>query len=184
MNETDFNAKQKAGMVEQVKPPQPPTPDVQTMLEDLQRRFNSYVPFLDALRVGTPIIGKTHLSGSQSVSFGVTAKVGLNAPDVVNRMKADVTNHRITVTEQGYYRIEGTVGFALNATAAAYNAFIYQNGSPIATGATQLDITTSSIVVPVSAVVSLAAGDYIELFGGYSAGSSSINLGILSIIKL
>jgi hypothetical protein len=184
MTEAQFIAAQQNGQVEEPKQPAPAEPDISAALTALQRQFDKYRPFLETLRIGLPTIGTIHLSGTQSVSSGSAVKVNLNAEDFSNATNIDVaTNHRIGVTQDGYYLITGNVGFSSNASAATYQAYIYKNGSAAANAFASPGASVS-VSVPVTAVLSLSAGDYIELFGSYSAGTSTFNAGGLSIIKL
>jgi hypothetical protein len=184
MTEAQFIAAQQNGQVKAPKQPAQAEPDVIAALSALQKQFDKYRPFLETLRIGLPTIGTIHLSGTQSISSGSPVKVNLNTEDFSNATNIDVaTNHRITATQAGYYLVTANVGFSSNASAATYEAYIYTNGSA-ATNAFASPGSGVSVSVPITAVLSLSAGDYIELFGSYSAGSSTFNAGNLSIIKL
>lgn len=185
MNQTDFEAAQTNKQVKSPKPAAAPQADMLAIVSALKRKIDGYLPYLEQLRNGTPTIGQAHNSGSQAVGSGGAVKATLNTVDASFRTKVDITtSHRITVTETGYYLVIGSITFALNATASAYGANIYKNGSAAVNGGSQLNVTTSAISVPISSILYLSPGDYVELFGSYSAGTSAFSSASLSVIKL
>lgn len=184
MNEATFNLKQQSKQVEVVKPPQPTDPDVMAILRNIKRQLDTYTPYLEALRTGMPVIGQAQFSGSQSVTVGSATKVALNVLVFSSQTQVDITNNRITVTKNGYYLVNATLGLGSNASDSAYQVLIYQNGASAASVKCELGIVSGGTALPITAVLKLSQGDYIELFGSYSAGSTAFTSASLSIIKL
>jgi len=76
---------------------------------------------------------------------------------------------RFSITENGFYRLNGQINTTAGGTASSYTIAIYKNG-------TQLSTTTvsSNQFVNFEDVLQLTVGDYIEIFAAESTAAGSI----------
>ena len=129
------------------------------------------------------------MSGSnQNVNDSTNTKVNINTVALDNKSGFDTTNNKyvITSTTAGIWKIGGQVcGFhGTSDYLRAVFALLYKNGSSLGDpydsihdigGAYGLEFTTQSV----NAIVSLVAGDYIELYGKVIRSSGSAQNQIL-----
>lgn len=95
----------------------------------------------------------------------------------------DSTNNRYIARVAGLYRIFGKI--AMSASAAAFNprAHIKVNGSDVTQDVSPKSGTTSQSVYPeTDTIVSLNAGDYVELFGYQDSGSTLNSNGTATVL--
>jgi len=127
---------------------------------DLQIASNNNTP---AFRVG--------MSADQSVSDGATTKVNFDTVDFNLGFTYDTTNKRFTVPSggAGYYFFTTHV-FMLTDVASIIACFLelYKNGTASTVAENQTNFSNNYIMKssnPISSVIQLAEGDYIEVFG-------------------
>lgn len=104
-------------------------------------------------------------SSNQSVTNGVYTKVQLNAEnfDTANAFDS-TTNYRFTAPFPGIYRFDFAVSCS-GTSATTVVAALYKNGSKILVGSEGAAVSSFSEGVSTgSALIQLAASDYIELF--------------------
>jgi len=105
-----------------------------------------------------------YLSDDQSISANTWTKVALNAVKIDVQNEFDSTNHRVTVNEAGKYFCIGTVRFAPPGAAGdELIAALYVNGTQKATTVLQAPEAQRCNLI-VFEILSLSAGDYIELY--------------------
>jgi hypothetical protein len=123
------------------------------------------------------------MTGSnQNVNDNTATKVNINSEVLDNKSIFDTTNNRLVITADtaGIWEIGGQVAGYHGTSAYLQKVFalLYKNGSSLGDaydslhdlgGAFGLDMTTQSV----SAIVSLASGDYVELYGQVARSSGS-----------
>ena len=109
-----------------------------------------------------------HPSAAQAIVTATATKITLDTEDY--DPNANFANSRYTVAKAGYYLILGAVGITGLATDKYLQVLIYKNGSAVA-----YSMGNSSgagwLSIPVVAILSLAVGDYIELYCLHNHGS-------------
>lgn len=121
-----------------------------------------------------PVNGSWRLSVDQAYTATSAAKVLLDTSNFNSGLTADlVTNHRITIVRPGVYWVSGQVYFTGGtASGNILQAFVYKNGASVANA--RIHATAASdIIVPVGALLTLAATDYLELFASKSGNDST-----------
>jgi hypothetical protein len=186
MTEQEFNTAQLAAQQSKkdltVKPATPEASPATVTLEGLSRELDLYRPFLERLRTGS-VIGKLTISGTQSVSS--LAKILLDTKAFQSgSLTVDVTNHKISVHQQGTYLITGCVTFSSGTALKTYQAFLYANGAAVANTSAAPGFSGSIVGLPLTATLELTGGDYLELYAQASAAGNVGGLTFLSIIKL
>ena len=124
-----------------------------------------------------------NLSADQTgVTDNVAAKVQFNTVEFdTDSLYDNSTNYRLTISsgKAGKYQIEANVFVASNSGVSTLNraiAYIYKNGSTFCSSF--LDFRNNpnqKTNIVVSAVIDLAVGDYIEIFG-FGDSTDSANL--------
>ena len=143
--------------------------------------FNTNTPTLTlgAAMKNTPAFAMRGSGSLQTVTDNTFTKAQLNNADIDTDSACDTTtNYRFTVPsgKAGKYFISAS----LNAYTATndqqlFDGLIYKNGSSIATNLWQYSTAASAgrhNAYSQSILVDLAAGDYIELYGRISGGST------------
>ncbi len=133
----------------------------------------TYVASMYAANSGSP----THTSdgGWQKVGSGGgtltwTSEID-KRPSGVSAQVDTATNKRIDIRKTGLYRIGYCVTFSSLAAGSSYGVAAYKNGSRSASVHGAIG-TTGFIQVPGSRVVSLTAGDYLELYAYHDDSAS------------
>lgn len=121
---------------------------------------------------------KLEKGAAQTLTTGSATAITFGASDTevfdTNNFHSTTANpSRITVPPglAGKYVVTAAIGFAANTTGFRYCA-IYKNG--VLDASTRVGATTislSSTLVTASTVLSLAAGDYVEMYGFQSSGA-------------
>ena len=152
---------------------------------------------VDALTIATtgPITlplqsaARAYRNGGQNISDGTATKVQLNAEsyDVLGEFDS-TTNNRFTATVAGYYQVNGQVVYPGPDANTRIRAMIYKNGAEVAANLNTLAYSTDC-GVHVSDIVSLAIGDYLELYtqvdgSGTEAITGAATATYMSIHKL
>jgi len=144
-------------------------------------------------RNSASVVARSRRSSNQSITntLASATKITLNTNDFVQGITWDSTNSRFTCTTAGYYLVIGAVYYTNPGTDFPCAAYLYKNGAVFAS----TEIQSSAIGgdaetgMHVSDIVSLAVGDYVELYTAQnSAGALNINsaadLTYLSIPKV
>ncbi|MBS0528513.1 MAG: hypothetical protein JSS22_03860 [Proteobacteria bacterium] len=120
------------------------------------------------------INGRFILSGDQAYTAPSPAKLNIATASFNNGLTADlVTNRRVTIIRAGIYNIKGLVYFTSGiASGDILQAFIYKNGSSANVGRTHASSSSDASVL-VTDILSLAAGDYIELWANKTNSNST-----------
>ena len=125
-----------------------------------------------------------NLSADQTgVTDNVATKVQLNTVEFdTDSIYDNSTNYRLTIPsgKAGKYQIEANVFVISNSGVSTFNrgvAYIYKNGSPFCSSFLDFrNNPTQKTNIVVSAVIDLAVGDYIEIFGmGDSTDSGDVS---------
>jgi hypothetical protein len=111
---------------------------------------------------------------SQSINSGVATKVQFAAENYDSHSLFDsTTNYRFTAPTKGLYWISTSVLFQPNATATpALRVDIQKNGIGIASSFDGNQTNQVFVAVAVSRLVSMVAGDYIEIFATQDSGAA------------
>ncbi|MBA7472201.1 MAG: hypothetical protein GH156_00555 [Dehalococcoidia bacterium] len=106
----------------------------------------------------------------QTIGTSALTKIVLDGEDYDNLNEFDsTTNYRFTATEAGYYLVVGQLFWICTVDQKEYTTLIYKNGADESKGRLRSAVGASEIC-PAHAVVYLAAGDFIEIWGWQSAG--------------
>lgn len=120
--------------------------------------------------------GTVYLSGNQS-NNGTIAKVTFNTELFTTEgITWDSVNSRFTVTEAGKYLVTSIVYWGNPAVTNRYASYIYKTGTVAGRSQLQCSIDANDLAVPVHRIVSLAVGNYIEIFAGHTNGPTSHNI--------
>lgn len=124
------------------------------------------------------------MTGSnQSVSNNVATKVNINSEVLDNKSIFDTTNNKLVITAAtaGIWKIGGQVqGFyGTNFYLQVVFALLYKNGSSLGDAYDSMHDVGGPYGLEnhgrsVSAIVSLASGDYVELYGQVANASSAV----------
>jgi len=130
------------------------------------------------------------LSTDQSIPTDTSTRVNLDTKDFDIQNEGDTSNHKITVTESGIYLILGQVGWKGSTVVDGkrYSAIIKVNGA-IKKRVNLVPGASEFFDIPVECLLSLSAGDYIELYVWHNSGSNATILSYydhtaLSVIKV
>lgn len=121
-------------------------------------------------RVVTTQVAQYSAGGAQSISNNTYTKIQF--PTVIFDPSSiwSTVNNRFTATIAGIYRIGSVIGTVGGGGAYNVSVYVYKNGSPYLV---LCQITSNnSDAVGGSCLVSLAAGDYVEIFFRQQSGSS------------
>lgn len=103
----------------------------------------------------------------------------------------DSANNRFTALKAGKYLITAIVYWGNVVGDYRYAAYIYKNGSIEGRSQIQASMAGSNdLAIPISRIVNLAVGNYVEIFAGHTQSPTSYNISggstytIFSIIKV
>ena len=99
---------------------------------------------------------------SQSITSTTWTKVTVNSQ--IFDTNSNVSSSRFTATIAGYYQFNGCIRCAGTALTGIVVS-LYKNGSIVGYGNAQQTSVASDNSINVSEVISLAVGDYVELYG-------------------
>lgn len=168
MTQDELNIATKAGKVTPEEPQAAASPSKSSGSDsgDLNDLLQ-FLPFLFELRDNpqSSSNARSHGAGNTSIpgSFSPT-KVQLNTNDFKNGVTWDSANHKFVCVTAGVYAVTGSVAYSNATTAKQYEAMIYKNGSQVSQGRVMCAATGAFITPAVTDLLSLAVGDYIELF--------------------
>jgi hypothetical protein len=111
-------------------------------------------------------------SSVQDIPTGEVTKIELNAESYdVNSEFDPTTNYRFTAKKAGYYMVRANITYSEVTADKYYRALIRKNGATVA-GSYAHPSSTSYLSVSIDDIISLAVGDYIELFTAHNAGEA------------
>ena len=122
-----------------------------------------------------PCVGAMSDSNSQNLNTATYTKVTFDTANANIGSMVDLANDKIVVWRAGVYRVCAQVYYS-NFAAGSLQCTVYKNGA--STGMPQseegsIGAGASEYPVPqVNSFVTLAAGDYIELYGRQNSGST------------
>lgn len=109
---------------------------------------------------------------SSTQALAGATKVQFNAETYDVKSEFDsATNYRFTATKTGYYIVTATVNITTPASAPI--VLIYKNGSAFVSSAAIG--TTTAVSHPITAILSLTATDYVEIFANAGASGTLVN---------
>jgi len=114
---------------------------------------------------------KMYSASAQTTTATSNTVIDLDTTSFSNEITPDTTNHKVTITQSGYYYITGVVTFSSPVANKSYNAYIYKNGSLLTKG-TSHSAVTDAISSTTSELIYLVVGDYIELRCMQNSGSN------------
>jgi len=119
---------------------------------------------------------RAYRNGNQSIASGSWTKINLNAEDFDTLNEFDTTNHKFVASQAGYYLVTGNLGW--NPTVADHIMYvgIYKNGSLEAAVSYQSSCA-NTLYGALTALIHLAANDYLELWGYHEYGTATNVLG-------
>ena len=130
----------------------------------------------------TPAFQATISGYQQPISSGVTTKLNFTVENFDTNSAYDAPNSKFTVPsgQAGKYFINATpwISVATTYTFTYYYSYIYKNGSAVSFSV--INLTSGYIQdmrVPVSTILDLSVGDYIEIYANGVGGTSWGNFG-------
>lgn len=119
---------------------------------------------------GRVITARMHRSSDVSIPNSTETKITLNASTFDDVGGFDSVNNRYVAREAGKYRVNGSIGWDSNGTGVRVAA-LRKNGTEVARTQSQPNGASATMAV-VSDIISLNAGDYVELYGVQTSGGS------------
>lgn len=105
-------------------------------------------------------------SGStQSVSSGTSTIAQMQSEEFDSDSCYDTGTYRFTAPVAGYYKFEGQITGYASGSITAIGATIRKNTTVLRTAASNLNFNATSSSITISAIIPLAATDYVDLFG-------------------
>ena len=151
------------------------TPETSIQFED--------VPYKDRFKTDRLTLGnidgvskfRYYLGSDQVISTASDTKVTIDTKTYDTLEEFDSSNNRFTATTSGYYLAIASVFFLTAPTDNRYIAYIFKNGSAVAES--WVHTGKQEHVSPLATdIISLEAGDYLELYCHQSTGGDvSIN---------
>ena len=131
----------------------------------------------------TPAFQATISGSQQPISSGVTTKLNFTVENFDTNSAYDAPNSKFTVPSEqaGKYFINATPWLSVDTTYTFnyYYSYIYKNGSAVSFS--EIFIGGSGYIqdmrVPVSTILDLSVGDYIEIYANGVGGTSWGNFG-------
>lgn len=115
---------------------------------------------------------RVYLAADYAVTAGGARKLTLDTESYDTSSEFDpTTNYRFTATNAGTYFINASLKIDANTDQILYQLMIYKNGSKISEFAHQTS-TANTFTMQITDVVSLAAGDYIEIYVDSGEGAN------------
>ena len=115
---------------------------------------------------------RVYLASDYAVTAGGARKLTLDTESYDTSSEFDpTTNYRFTTTNAGTYFINASLKIDANTDQILYQLMIYKNGSKISEFAHQTS-TANTFTMQITDVVSLAAGDYIEIYVDSGEGAN------------
>jgi hypothetical protein len=117
-----------------------------------------------------PVSFRAYRGATQSMSNATWTKVSLNTENYDYGGNFNTGLNRFVAPYDGIYHFSGLVGID-TVTSGYLIAALYKNGTAVARGA-RIYQSNAYIEAPVSSDLSLAAGDYVELYGYHNDGAT------------
>jgi hypothetical protein len=106
-----------------------------------------------------------YLSANQTIAENTATKIHYNTEVFDGNNEYDsTTNYRFTAANAGYYLVLANVLYSSFAADVVAQGMIYKNGSSILQNTSQSGANGGDLGISLSAVVYLAANDYIEIY--------------------
>lgn len=133
----------------------------------------SYNDLIDVpVAVATTTKIRAYKSAAQTIQDTQWTKISFNSEDYDTLTEYDnATNYRFTATVAGYYLIHSTVLWNTVVDTKLYKVAIYKNNDEVATDEV-LASTNTALSTRVTDTISLAVGDYIEIFVWQNGGGA------------
>ena len=120
---------------------------------------------------------RAYLNASQTnVTDASYTKVLLNAEDFDIGGNFDTTNSRFVAPVNGYYQINGYVGFTEVIANKRYASVIYVNGASARFASMSNGSDTGNLYISNSVLAYVAAGQYVELYAWLSVGANTVDV--------
>ncbi|MGW0578080.1 hypothetical protein ACWD25_19385 [Streptomyces sp. NPDC002920] len=123
----------------------------------------------------TTLLLSVSQSTAQSVSSGVWTAMNLNVTDVDDT--AGWATNVYTVPRAGWWRVAGAVTWFTESTSGTRGSRIYVNGAGVPRATWQIGAGPGATTVGGTALLKLAAGDKVALYGLQSSGTTMTTLG-------
>ena len=105
-------------------------------------------------------------SGStQTVAYGTSTIAQMQSEEFDSDSGYDTGTYRFTAPVAGYYKFEGQITGYASGSITAIGATIRKNTTVLRTAASNLNFNATSSSITISAIIPLAATDYVDLFG-------------------
>lgn len=105
-------------------------------------------------------------SGStQTVATGTSTIAQMQSEEFDSDSGYDTGTYRFTAPVAGYYKFEGQITGYASGSITAIGATIRKNTTVLRTAASNLNFNSTSSSITISAIIPLAASDYVDLFG-------------------
>lgn len=115
---------------------------------------------------------RAYINADKTITFGSPQKILFDTESYDNSSEFDsTTNNRFVATNAGTYLINSICQFDPNAADTLYVLYIYKNNASISRKV-EYPNTTAIFSMQITDIVSLAAGDYIEIFIDSGEGSN------------
>jgi len=138
------------------------------------------IPYSDISGLPTATYAQFSDTTTQSATINTATVVTMNSTDITSNISL-ISNSRMTAANAGVYKFDVSILFANSAAGASTVSFwLRKNGTDIAASNTDLSIPAKSGTVDgigvctVPFILSLAAGDYIEIWWSTPAATNTI----------
>jgi len=121
----------------------------------------------------THVVAQMYRSSSQTLSNSVDDKIDFNAEDFdTDGSIVNTGSSRFDIQDTGYYRVDGYWAWENTRPGVNFRLTIYVNGSESRMGRGVASSIEAYGSASISAVISLTASDYVELYA-YTDGASA-----------
>lgn len=134
------------------------------------------------LPVTGAIVASMSVGNGQSIPNNADTKVAFSTSDFTTGPTVDLTNERITITVAGYYRVSARAQLVAGAAGSGFGFVFYKNGVVLSGGVFGAQTGSGYVEVSSSKILSLAVGDYVEVYvKQITGGAQTLNSADLQV---
>lgn len=112
-------------------------------------------------------------SSTQSITSSFVQVTGFGT---INDTHGAFSSNSYTAPVSGYYQVNGSLYFAIQATSSQFITAVYKNGSLYSYGPRTQSSSTQAVSAPYNDIIKLNAGDVLTFYG-YAATTTALNSG-------